>query len=652
MADFWQIQGEAGKLLNATIRDASVIGASGCRMNWRTLDTSTFSWSVMLNYALGLSPGDLIPEQLQQVTIWRGGVRYFTGTCTVVEAGDESVDIVISDFWWWLNQIPLTQAQLDSVGASSDRLTFAFPTQELKTSLDSLLDRCIALGAPLGKGTLADMFPCPEINLNQSHLGPAIAELIRLTPDLLYWADHSGAGYPTFNTVRRASAPVRTFAAADLKPGWRVRPVETLKVDFVRIPFVKRGTDGRRVHGEQHSGHSGTAQAGSTTTTIKLAAGAAAFDDAYNGLDITILSGTGASQTRAITDYDGATRVATITPAWTTTPNNTSVYQAGAGSGTVGRQQVLVVSGEELDTFLPNDYFDSVQLKTVKAVPVSGPENTAFNNLLKEKSSLLAGILANYGTIGDGAGTGMTWWTGFSSGPKTQQTRTYPGITYVGENGQVISGTGKNIIAVGTIPDWLAGTVNGVEATLTCTWVATLLGSNGSGSIPYTGWFAELAAQSIDPDGGSGGYANATTTGGTNNQWKKWAAVSISIPVVLTTSSYPALTTVYRPADYDFIQPPAGFAKGLQQSMAFTPYEGTFAIEEAEAGATRYLGTVVNITGHAVADLATMKAMVASVDIDIDLGTTSITLGSAPRLDYKEFLDRIRRTPQNNIKYL
>ena len=42
-------------------------------------------------------------------------------------------------------------------------------------------------------------------------------------------------------------------------------------------------------------------------------------NDYYNGMTIQIISGTGAGQTRTITDYDGSNRRATVS-AWTTTP--------------------------------------------------------------------------------------------------------------------------------------------------------------------------------------------------------------------------------------------------------------------------------------------------------------------------------------------
>lgn len=73
----------------------------------------------------------------------------------------------------------------------------------------------------------------------------------------------------------------------------------------------------------------GTAAAG-TSTTITLANSAVATDDYYNGRIIAIQAGTGVGQARIITDYTSG-RVATVSPAWVTTPDNTSEYFLSAG---------------------------------------------------------------------------------------------------------------------------------------------------------------------------------------------------------------------------------------------------------------------------------------------------------------------------------
>jgi len=59
-----------------------------------------------------------------------------------------------------------------------------------------------------------------------------------------------------------------------------------------------------------------------TATTITLDAAASSVDDFYKGaLIVTKQSGaTGSGQARLITAYNGTTKVATITPAWVTTP--------------------------------------------------------------------------------------------------------------------------------------------------------------------------------------------------------------------------------------------------------------------------------------------------------------------------------------------
>lgn len=69
----------------------------------------------------------------------------------------------------------------------------------------------------------------------------------------------------------------------------------------------------------------GTAQDG-TSTSITLAAGASSVNDYYNDKTVVhITGGTGWGQQRLITDYVGATQVATV-DTWTITPDNTSTY--------------------------------------------------------------------------------------------------------------------------------------------------------------------------------------------------------------------------------------------------------------------------------------------------------------------------------------
>lgn len=70
---------------------------------------------------------------------------------------------------------------------------------------------------------------------------------------------------------------------------------------------------------------SGTAQAGAAGT-VTLASGSSATDDEYVGRTVVVIAGTGVGQARTISDYVGSTKVASVSPDWTTAPDSTSVY--------------------------------------------------------------------------------------------------------------------------------------------------------------------------------------------------------------------------------------------------------------------------------------------------------------------------------------
>lgn len=67
-------------------------------------------------------------------------------------------------------------------------------------------------------------------------------------------------------------------------------------------------------------------QTGMSSTQIKLASTASASNNYYNGMYVFILEGTGKGQEAFISAYNGSTKVATVSAAWTTQPDATSIY--------------------------------------------------------------------------------------------------------------------------------------------------------------------------------------------------------------------------------------------------------------------------------------------------------------------------------------
>ena len=127
--------------------------------------------------------------------------------------------------------------------------------------------------------------------------------------------------------------------------------------------------------------NTGTAQAGSTSTTINLAATASATDDIYNSMTVYISSGTGSGQIKVITDYVGSTKIATVS-AWTTTPDNTSVYEV----------------------------MPAVTITTTEGSGAAARCSSVIGGIIKKVSMTAVGTLYRSGTatITGGGGTGAT----------------------------------------------------------------------------------------------------------------------------------------------------------------------------------------------------------------------------------------------------
>lgn len=92
----------------------------------------------------------------------------------------------------------------------------------------------------------------------------------------------------------------------------------------------------------------GTAQSG-TSTTVVLAASSAFADDVLNYNRIKITGGTGAGQSRLITDYVGASDTATVSPAWAVNPSSDSTYEVVEGSTFLDLFTYMIRLGTQYD---------------------------------------------------------------------------------------------------------------------------------------------------------------------------------------------------------------------------------------------------------------------------------------------------------------
>ena len=110
-----------------------------------------------------------------------------------------------------------------------------------------------------------------------------------------------------------------------------INPTTTWNIASANLIGQTTGTSVRISGYEHFSGRTNAAT--STTITLALDSSGANNEGYYgntsNSNIISIVSGTGAGQQRTISSYNAATRTATVSSNWTTTPDITSIYSIG-----------------------------------------------------------------------------------------------------------------------------------------------------------------------------------------------------------------------------------------------------------------------------------------------------------------------------------
>lgn len=123
----------------------------------------------------------------------------------------------------------------------------------------------------------------------------------------------------------------------------------------------------------------GTAVAGSTADTINLNGTAttgttSAVDNFYNGYVIRLTGGTGSGQIRQIVSYVGATKVATVSSAWGTTPDATTTYRISPGfyfqkspSEVLKVRRIFYAASADVAGGASRNYYEKIFLKNDNA---------------------------------------------------------------------------------------------------------------------------------------------------------------------------------------------------------------------------------------------------------------------------------------------
>jgi hypothetical protein len=197
-----------------------------------------------------------------------------------------------------------------------------------------------------------------------------------------------------------------------------------------------------------------------TSTTATLDASASTVSQAYQWDVLNILTGTGAGQSRIITNYTTG-RVATVTPAWTTTPDTSSTFDV---TPTASVQVVSYVAGQDPATLVWAAATRTITGGTVTTLTnlPNPPANwlTATGiaaNALNGKGDWL--LASSYTAAPTAAAVATAVWTDTTAGDFT--TLTSPGKIIFSQLGGAFTTTSSSVFSTASLANAPTGGTGG-----------------------------------------------------------------------------------------------------------------------------------------------------------------------------------------------
>jgi hypothetical protein len=305
-----------------------------------------------------------------------------------------------------------------------------------------------------------------------------------------------------------------------------------------------------------------------------------------------------------------------------------AVSDAGTSNPDLPARQLVLVSGPEQDTYLPQDFTDAV---VVRSAPISG--NLSAIIATKDDRIRAAGETAE----------------DFSVGAYDDDIFTMPSITtqITDTDGNPLPAGYNYWLVAGESKDWWAK--DGIEyiparlaATLYSSHTEELPLPESPYDPPKPAWYEVIGGTVV------GGYPVPDPA---RMRWVWWTTVSV--PFIAVKTHWTTDTTLIRSEDYSFINPPEDLAENLLATQNWLPHEGVI-VQDADPDmipAGHYVGAKVNVM-EVDSDLETMGALVVEQSISLRTGRISYRLGAPARLAFRDLVNRFRQSGADNIVWL
>lgn len=234
--------------MDATERTLPELAISAATLRFQSLADDSFTYTARTRNAKG--EGTIVPRDGQIIEVFHDGVRRFKGHVVKPKMETNSLTVTVMGPWWWMGKIMLSGDSVDSTGVKDQRTSYVFPTQQLRTTLRTLINRADDLGVPHARVNDANestrihgMYNMLKTTLSNMSLAAALTEIMSYVPDAVAWYNYTGST-PALNIWRRGSMTPISYAMGSTGEvrveSVSIQPRLDQKVERVELKFMRR----------------------------------------------------------------------------------------------------------------------------------------------------------------------------------------------------------------------------------------------------------------------------------------------------------------------------------------------------------------------------------------------------------------------------
>lgn len=304
---------------------------------------------------------------------------------------------------------------------------------------------------------------------------------------------------------------------------------------------------------------------------------------------------------------------------------------AGAASGPLPARQIITSTGPEMDTYVPQDLTDFVEVQS--ELFNIGKALSRDHDILRSAQANVSVATAQFAdvystgsaTILSGGGFVTTYYW-----PKNIL------VKITDRDGNPIDlGEWQYMLTLGEVRNWWEK--DGIEFKEARVTASVYEASLDAASDWYPEWAKLMGAQ----------RQGHTFNGGV----RRWVEATVSTTVTLVKTLWSAPTILIRSEDWGWFNPPAGLAENLLSTQDWLPYEGTIPCATDTIPAGNAVGSGLNISGW-VAETAAMRALISGYSVRPATGQLVYQLGPPARHAYRDLVNRFRQSGADNIYWI